>query len=43
MKLNRKLNDYNNFPERDGIVLPEDLYAAGKQAAQAYHTKKEGK
>ena len=28
MKLNRKLNDYNNFPERDGIVLPEDLYAA---------------
>ena len=28
MKLNEKLNDYNNFPERDGIVLPEDVYAA---------------
>ena len=26
--LNDELNDYNNFPERDGIVLPEDLYAA---------------
>jgi para-nitrobenzyl esterase len=26
--VNEKLNDYNNFPERDGIVLPEDLYAA---------------
>ena len=28
MELNEDLNDYNNFPERDGIVLPEDLYAA---------------
>ena len=28
MKVNRELNDYNNFPERDGVVLPEDLYAA---------------
>jgi len=27
-KVNEKLNDYNNFPERDGIVLPEDLYEA---------------
>ena len=26
--LNDDLNDYNNFPERDGIVLPEDLYDA---------------
>jgi len=25
-EVNIKLNDYNNFPERDGIVLPEDLY-----------------
>lgn len=25
---NEKLNDYNNFPERDGVVLPEDLYGA---------------
>ena len=28
MSLNEDLNDYNNFPERDGIVLPEDLYGA---------------
>ncbi|MBQ9067063.1 MAG: carboxylesterase/lipase family protein [Clostridia bacterium] len=28
VKLNESLNDYNNFPERDGVVLPEDLYAA---------------
>ncbi len=25
---NEALNDYNNFPERDGVVLPEDLYGA---------------
>lgn len=30
-------------PVDDGADKPEDLYAAGKQAAQAYHTKKEGK
>lgn len=28
MKVNEKLNFYNNFPERDGVVLPEDLYGA---------------
>ena len=28
MKLNESLNDYNNFPERDGIILPEDPYEA---------------
>ena len=28
MALNEDLNDYNNFPERDGFVLPEDLYKA---------------
>jgi len=28
IKANEKLNDCNNFPERDGIVLPEDLYEA---------------
>ena len=28
MKANKKLNDYNNFPERDGVLLPEDLYEA---------------
>lgn len=25
---NEKLNGQNNFPERDGVVLPEDLYGA---------------
>ena len=24
--VNEKLNDFNNFPERDGVVLAEDLY-----------------
>ena len=28
MQVNQSLNDYNNFPERDGVILPEDLYAA---------------
>ena len=28
IKINQKLNDWINFPERDGIVLPEDLYSA---------------
>ena len=28
MKINEKVNDTNNFPVRDGNVLPEDLYAA---------------
>lgn len=28
MKINEDLNNSNNFPERDGIVLPEDLHAA---------------
>ncbi|ORX42183.1 alpha/beta-hydrolase [Piromyces finnis] len=28
IKLNKGLNDNNNFPERDGVVLPEDLYKA---------------
>lgn len=27
-ELNDELNDYNNFPERDGVVLPLDPYAA---------------
>ena len=26
MKLNENLNDFNNFPERDGILIPEDPY-----------------
>ena len=28
VKINQELNDWINFPERDGVVLPEDLYAA---------------
>ncbi len=28
IKINEELNDYNNFPERDGIVLPVDPYGA---------------
>ena len=35
MELNEGLNDYNNFPERDGVVLPEDLYAAWESDALA--------
>ncbi|MBR3186840.1 MAG: carboxylesterase family protein, partial [Lachnospiraceae bacterium] len=27
-KINKKLNDHNIFPVRDGIILPEDLYEA---------------
>ncbi len=34
-ELNEDLNDSNNFPERDGIVLPEDLYAAWEDEALA--------
>lgn len=33
--LNEELSDYNNFPERDGAVLPEDLYAAYEQGDAA--------
>ena len=36
MELNEYLNDYNNFPERDGIVLPEDLYAAYERGEAAH-------
>ncbi len=35
MSLNEDLNDYNNFPERDGVVLPEDLYEAYKNGEAA--------
>ncbi len=35
MELNEALNDSNNFPERDGIVLPEDLYRAWENEALA--------
>ena len=33
VEVNEKLNESNNFPERDGIVLPEDLYAAYENGA----------
>ena len=32
MELNEDLNDYNNFPERDGVVLPVYLSCLMKQA-----------
>ena len=32
-KINEDLNDYNIFPERDGVVLPEDPYAAYENGA----------
>ncbi len=35
MSLNEDLNDYNNFPERDGVVLPEDLYGAYENGESA--------
>lgn len=35
VEVNEKLNESNNFPERDGIVLPEDLYAAYESGATA--------
>ena len=27
MKVNEKVNFYNNFPQRDGVLIPEDPYA----------------
>ena len=33
IEVNETLNDYNNFPERDGVVLPKDLYAAYESGA----------
>jgi len=36
--LNKKLNDYNNFPERDGVILPENLYKAYAEG-KASHVK----
>ncbi|MBR5620857.1 MAG: carboxylesterase family protein [Clostridia bacterium] len=35
IELNEELNDYNNFPERDGVILPEDLYAAYQNGSAA--------
>ena len=32
-EINEKLNDYAIFPERDGIVIPEDLYGAYENGA----------
>lgn len=33
--VNEKLNQYNNFPERDGVVIPEDLYGAYERGEAA--------
>ncbi len=27
MRVNKKVNAYNNFPQRDGVLIPEDPYA----------------
>lgn len=35
MEINENLNDYNNFPERDGVVIPENLYAAYENGESA--------
>ncbi len=35
MEINVALNDYNNFPERDGIVIPKDLYKAYENGESA--------
>lgn len=35
MELNEDLNDSNNFPERDGVVLPDDLYGAWESESLA--------
>ena len=34
-EFNEGLNDYNNFPERDGIILPKNLYDAYKNGKAA--------
>ena len=34
-KLNEKLNDYNNFPQRNGRVIPENLYKAYRDGLSA--------
>lgn len=35
-KINEKLNDYNNFPVRDGIVLPEDVFKAYEEGKASW-------
>ena len=34
-RLNEKLNDYNNFPQRDGKLIPENLYKAYRDGLSA--------
>ena len=36
IRVNKELNDYNNFPERDGVVLPENLYEAYEQGLSSH-------
>ena len=33
--INEKLNDFNNFPQRDGRLLPKDLYRAYQEGRSA--------
>ena len=35
MALNEKLNQYNNFPQRDGVLIPKDPYAPYKNGVTA--------
>lgn len=35
VRLNKDLNDYNNYPQRDGRLLPEDLYQAYREGGSA--------
>ena len=35
-KINLKINDDNNFPMRDGRIIPEDLYAAYERGDSAW-------
>lgn len=35
MEFNEKLNYYNNFPQRDGVLIPEDPYAPYREGRTA--------
>ena len=35
MKVNEKVNLYNNFPQRDGVLIPEDPYAPYREGLTA--------
>ena len=35
MKVNEKINFYNNFPQRDGVLIPDDAYAPYREGRTA--------